>query len=70
MFLVGSVMIFVGKNRNNDDLFRGEFNRQRFFFMGILLVIAAVVIWFYLMFFDNVDEGTMHYSDFFRNSGE
>lgn len=59
MFLVGAAMIFFGKNRNNDDLFRwdfrdspgndGEFNRQKMFFLGIVLVVIAVIMWIYLL---------------------
>lgn len=57
LFLIGVIMVFVGKNPNNDSLFswRGsdfdndaKFDRIRFMIMGILFIIAAVVMWVYL----------------------
>ena len=50
MFLVGAIMVAVGKNRNNDSIFNnGEEDRIKFMIMGILLIVGAVVIWVYLL---------------------
>lgn len=59
MFLVGAIMILVGRNRNNDFLFSqtgssgsdGEFDRIRFLIMGVLLVVGAVAIWIFLLIY-------------------
>lgn len=59
LLLIGVIMFFVGRNRNNDDLFSGyslrwgdlgtpEENRIRFMIMGILFIIAAVAMWVYM----------------------
>ena len=61
LFLVGVIMFFVGRDHNNDDFFdstyffcgrRGsddpEFDRIRLMIIGILLIIAAVVMWVYI----------------------
>lgn len=57
LFLVGVIMVFVGRNRNNDFIFsgrpifnnNGESNRIQFLIMGVLLIITAVVMWVYLV---------------------
>lgn len=59
LFLIGVIMFFVGRNRNNDDLFSGpslyggfwdtpEQNRIKFMIRGILFIVAAVVMWVYI----------------------
>lgn len=57
LFLVGVIMVLVGRNRNNDFLFRGrldlddgdgEFNRIKSLIIGVSLIIIAVVMWVYL----------------------
>lgn len=50
MFLIGILMFVVGKNRNNDSIFRnGEEDRIQFMIIGIGLIAAAVVIWIFLL---------------------
>lgn len=59
LFLIGVIMFFVGRNRNNDDLFSDYYSRwgdldtpeerrTKFMIRGILFIIAAVAIWVYL----------------------
>ena len=57
LFLIGVIMVLVGKNRNNDSLFSwigsssdkdAEPKRIQFMIMGILFIIAAVVMWIFL----------------------
>lgn len=60
IFLIGVIMFFVGRNRNNDELFdhpsihptlfdTPEQNRIMSMITGILLIIAAVAMWVYLL---------------------
>ena len=56
IFLLGVIMVLVGRNPNNDDLFNsrlslkndGEGNRIQFLVMGVGLIIIAIVMWVFL----------------------
>lgn len=56
LFLVGLIMVFVGRNRNNDFIFSGrpifnndgESNRIQCLITGVFLIIIAVAMWVYL----------------------
>lgn len=48
LFLIGVIMFFAGRNRNNDELFGGENNRKELLVRGVALIIIAIVIWVYL----------------------
>lgn len=57
LFIVGVIMFFVGRDRNNDELFSWswrsrsdspEVNRIMFMIYGIVCIIAAVVMWIYM----------------------
>lgn len=47
MFLVGMIMVFAARDRNNDELYFEE-HRTEFMIEGIFLITAAVAIWIYL----------------------
>lgn len=80
MFLVGVIMILVGRNRNNDDLFEwggfsyrkndGEFERIRFLIIGILLVAGAVVMWIYMLINGDPDPPPDYNSLMNKNSSQ
>lgn len=81
MFLVGAIMVVVGKNRNNDDLFdttysfggRGsddpEINRIMFMIMGIALIVGAVVVWVFLLINGGEPEPLYDYSSYLERNG-
>ena len=57
LFIVGVIMFFVGRDRNNDELFSWswrsrsdspEVNRIMFMIYGIVCIIAAIVMWIYM----------------------
>ena len=76
MFLVGAIMVVVGKNRNNDELFshtlRGsddpELNRIAFMIMGILLIVGAVVMWIYMLINGGDPDPPFDYNSYMNQS--
>lgn len=79
LFLVGVIMVLVGRNRNNDDLFSWhspgdwgtpEQKRIKFMIMGILFIIAAVVMWVYLAVYGEPEPLPDYNSMMNRNSSQ
>ena len=74
IFLVGVIMVVVGKNRNNDDLFDSggyddpEEKRIKFMIMGIALIVGAVVIWVFLLINGGEPEPLFDYSSYLNQS--
>ena len=48
MFIVGLIMVFAGRNPNNDEVLGGEENRREFLIRGTALIVFAVIIWIYI----------------------
>ncbi len=79
LFLVGVIMVLVGRNRNNDFLFRGrldlddgdgEFNRIKSLIIGLSLIIIAVVMWVYLAVYGEPEPLPDYNSMMNRNSSQ
>ena len=79
MFLVGAIMVVVGKNRNNDELFhKSWFNdwgpddpekrRIIFMIMGILLIVGAVVMWIYMLINGGDPDPPFDYNSYMNQS--